>query len=188
MQAALNARVTVGEDRSAQTQPLGVDLVGKWTVHAAGFARRRYGVTAWRAVIPAVMRSLTWQWNIQTPGLSGVMFAATVVAGSRLAVSRRRPATSAVLSCQCGVCRTACVPRAIRYQCTRSPAFLNQPVAVPRLRPDLAALIGAPGQRPDIVMRFGCGLTLPMSPRRPVEDVHVQAKKVDSSRHSFPCC
>jgi hypothetical protein len=50
-------------------------------------------------------------------------------------------------------------------------AFLNQPVEVARLRPELAALIGMPGRRPDLVMRFGYGPTLPYSPRRPVEAV-----------------
>jgi len=50
-------------------------------------------------------------------------------------------------------------------------AFLNQPVEVARFRPELAALVGMPGQRPDLVMRFGYGPTLPCSPRRPVEAV-----------------
>jgi nitroreductase len=50
-------------------------------------------------------------------------------------------------------------------------AFINQPVEVARLRPDLAALIGLPDRRPDIVMRFGHGPTLPWSPRRPVAAV-----------------
>ncbi len=36
-------------------------------------------------------------------------------------------------------------------------AFLNQPVEVAALRPELAALIGVPGRRPDLVMRFGRG-------------------------------
>lgn len=45
-------------------------------------------------------------------------------------------------------------------------AFINQPVEVARLRPDLAALVDLPGRRPDIVMRFGYGPTLPWSPRR----------------------
>jgi nitroreductase len=48
-------------------------------------------------------------------------------------------------------------------------AFLNQPVEVARLRPELAALVGLPGRRPDIVMRFGYGPTLPFSARRQVE-------------------
>ena len=52
-------------------------------------------------------------------------------------------------------------------------AFINQPVEVARLRPDLAALAGIPGRRPDIVMRFGFGPTLPYSMRRPVEAVIV---------------
>ena len=47
-------------------------------------------------------------------------------------------------------------------------AFINQPVEVTGLRPDLAALVGMPGRRPDIVMRFGYGPTLPFSARRPV--------------------
>lgn len=50
-------------------------------------------------------------------------------------------------------------------------AFLNQPVEVAGLRPELAALVGMPGRRPDIVIRFGYGPTLPFSPRRPVEAV-----------------
>ena len=50
-------------------------------------------------------------------------------------------------------------------------AFVNQPVEVTRLRPDLASLVGMPGRRPDIVMRFGYGPTLPFSARRPVSAV-----------------
>ncbi len=52
-------------------------------------------------------------------------------------------------------------------------AFLNQPVEVGALRPELARLIGFPGRRPDLVMRFGYGPTLPFSPRRPVAAVLV---------------
>ncbi len=50
-------------------------------------------------------------------------------------------------------------------------AFINQPVEVADLRPELATLAGLPGRRPDIVMRFGYGPTLPYSPRRPVAAV-----------------
>lgn len=50
-------------------------------------------------------------------------------------------------------------------------AFINQPVEVADLRPELAALVGLPGRRPDIVMRFGYGPTRPWSPRRPVAAV-----------------
>ena len=54
-------------------------------------------------------------------------------------------------------------------------AFINQPVEVPALRPHLAALVGLPGRRPDLVMRFGYGPTLTRSPRRPVASVITRA-------------
>jgi len=34
-------------------------------------------------------------------------------------------------------------------------AFVSQSVEVAGLRPELAALMGLPGRRPDLVMRFG---------------------------------
>lgn len=52
-------------------------------------------------------------------------------------------------------------------------AFVNQPVEVPALRPELAELIGMPGRRTDIVMRFGHGPLLPFAPRRQVAEVTV---------------
>jgi hypothetical protein len=52
-------------------------------------------------------------------------------------------------------------------------AFLNQPVEVPMLRPELAALVGYKGRRPDILMRFGYGEAMPYSARRQVEAVLV---------------
>lgn len=52
-------------------------------------------------------------------------------------------------------------------------AFVNQPVEVPSLRPDLATLVGMPGRRPDIVMRFGYGPELAFSSRRPARIVKV---------------
>ena len=52
-------------------------------------------------------------------------------------------------------------------------AFVNQPVEVASLQPEMAALVGMPGRRPDLVMRFGYGPTLPFSARRPVGAVLV---------------
>jgi hypothetical protein len=52
-------------------------------------------------------------------------------------------------------------------------AFINQPVEVASLRPEMATLVGLPGRRPDIVMRFGYGPALPFSARRPVASVIV---------------
>lgn len=50
-------------------------------------------------------------------------------------------------------------------------AFVNQPVEVPALRPELASLVGMAGRRPDIVMRFGHGANVPFSARRPARIV-----------------
>jgi nitroreductase len=50
-------------------------------------------------------------------------------------------------------------------------AFINQPVEVPSLRPELANLVGLAGRRPDIVMRFGYGPTMPYSARRPIAGI-----------------
>ncbi len=52
-------------------------------------------------------------------------------------------------------------------------AFLNQPVEVPSVRPLFASAMGLVGQRPDLVVRFGRGATLPPSLRRPVQAVLV---------------
>ena len=60
---------------------------------------------------------------------------------------------------------------AVRTALGLKHAFVNQPVEVSPLQPQLASLAGMPGRRPDIVMRFGYGPTLPFSPRRPVEAV-----------------
>ncbi|RKQ70528.1 Acg family FMN-binding oxidoreductase [Oceanibaculum indicum] len=63
--------------------------------------------------------------------------------------------------------RFALLATALGLKC----AFVNQPVEVTSLRPELAALAGLPGRRPNIVLRFGYGPALPYPPRRPVEAV-----------------
>jgi hypothetical protein len=50
-------------------------------------------------------------------------------------------------------------------------AHLNQPIEVPALRPEFASFLGIGSMRPDLVLRFGRGPTLPPSPRRPVQSV-----------------
>lgn len=50
-------------------------------------------------------------------------------------------------------------------------ALLNQPIEVRSLRPQFAAAIGLADQRPDLVVRFGRGPTMPSSLRRPVQTV-----------------
>lgn len=50
-------------------------------------------------------------------------------------------------------------------------AHINQPIEVPSVRPDFAEWLGMPDARPDLIVRFGRAPALPMSLRRPVEDV-----------------
>ncbi|HWI20583.1 MAG TPA: hypothetical protein VNT81_22660 [Vicinamibacterales bacterium] len=49
-------------------------------------------------------------------------------------------------------------------------AFVNQPVEVAALRPQLANWLGLGRQRPDLVIRFGYGPEMPRSLRRPVDE------------------
>jgi hypothetical protein len=46
--------------------------------------------------------------------------------------------------------------------------FINQPVEVPSVRGQFAQYLGAGSRRPDLVMRFGYGPSLPRSLRRPI--------------------
>lgn len=50
-------------------------------------------------------------------------------------------------------------------------AHVNMPIEVAALRPKFAQAIGLGGTRPDLVIRFGRGPTLPPSLRRPVQAV-----------------
>jgi Nitroreductase family len=52
-------------------------------------------------------------------------------------------------------------------------AFVNQPVEVATLRAQFAAFLGLGARRPDLVLRFGRGPTLPRSLRRPLGSVIV---------------
>ena len=52
-------------------------------------------------------------------------------------------------------------------------AFINQPVEVSALRPQLATYLGIAGRRPDLILRVGRGPEMPRSLRRPVEQVLV---------------
>jgi hypothetical protein len=52
-------------------------------------------------------------------------------------------------------------------------AFLNQPIEVGPIRPKFASALGLGNQRPDLVVRFGRGPTMPLSMRRPVQAVLV---------------
>lgn len=64
-------------------------------------------------------------------------------------------------------------------------AFMNQPVEAARLRSELAGLIGTT-MRPDIILRFGYGPTLPYSPRRSIALVMVSGRKAQATTYSVP--
>jgi hypothetical protein len=50
-------------------------------------------------------------------------------------------------------------------------AHMNMPIEAPSVRPDFAKWLGIKGRRPDLVVRFGRGEPMPMSLRRPIDDV-----------------
>ena len=52
-------------------------------------------------------------------------------------------------------------------------AHINQPIEDPSIRPEFARWLGMPDARPDLVVRFGRAPALPMSLRRPVDEVIV---------------
>jgi nitroreductase len=52
-------------------------------------------------------------------------------------------------------------------------AFINQPVEVPALRAQFRQFLGLGERRPDLLVRFGHGRSLPKSLRRPIESVIV---------------
>jgi hypothetical protein len=50
-------------------------------------------------------------------------------------------------------------------------SHVNMPIEVPAVRPAFADWLGIPGRRPDLVIRFGKAAPMPMSIRRPLDDV-----------------
>lgn len=50
-------------------------------------------------------------------------------------------------------------------------AFINPPIEVSELRSQFASWLGIGNKRPDLMVRFGRGPTMPPSLRRQVEDV-----------------
>ncbi len=55
-------------------------------------------------------------------------------------------------------------------------AFINQPIEVPSVRPDLESWLGLQGERAQLMLRFGRGPQMPFSIRRPLDDVIVSTE------------
>jgi hypothetical protein len=54
-------------------------------------------------------------------------------------------------------------------------SFLNQPIEVDELRPRLAEMVGERGEYPQLLVRFGQGPSVKPEPRRPVDEVVLEA-------------
>lgn len=52
-------------------------------------------------------------------------------------------------------------------------AHVNQPIEVPQVRDEFSRWLNMPNVRPDLIVRFGRGATLPISLRRPVADITI---------------
>ena len=50
-------------------------------------------------------------------------------------------------------------------------AFINQPIEVPSLRPELEQYLGLGDEHAQLMVRFGTGTQMPFSPRRPLDDI-----------------
>ena len=126
-----------------------------------------YSVASGNPPLPDWLGSRAFDW-LSTPAAQNKSYAAQVDSSAGIAVFVGAAANSA---------HWVAVGHASQRFALQATAlglknsYINQPVEVAALRPDLAALVGLPGRRPDLVMRFGYGPELPRSPRRPVASV-----------------
>lgn len=128
-----------------------------------------YSVASGNPALPEWLGSRAFDWLV-TAKSEGKKYARQVLSSAGIAIfiakqANREHWVLAGRACQ----RFALQATALGLK----HAFINQPVEVAALRPELAALFGMPGRRADIVMRFGYGPTLPYSARRSVEAVMI---------------
>ncbi|BBK31253.1 Tat pathway signal protein [Allostella humosa] len=126
-----------------------------------------YSVASGNPTLPAWLGPHAFDWLV-TAGSENDKYARQVRSSAGIAVfagARANPAHWVAVGRACQRFQLQATAMGLRH------AFINQPVEVPALRPELAALAGMRGKRPDIVLRFGQGPLLPYSPRRPVDAV-----------------
>ena len=126
-----------------------------------------YSVASGNPALPDWLGPRAFDW-LSTPASQNKSYAAQVNSSAGIAVfvgAAADPSHWVAVGHSCQ--RFALQSTALGLKC----AFINQPVEVASLRHDLAALVGLPGRRPDLVLRFGYGPTLTRSPRRPVASV-----------------
>jgi hypothetical protein len=128
-----------------------------------------YSVSSGNPAIPTWLGELAFGWFF-TPKGENDKYAHQIRSSAAIAVFVGQTADKASWV-DVGRCYERCALQATALGIRN--AFLNQPVEVRSVRPQFAAAIGVTGQRPDLVVRFGRGPTLPPSLRRPVQAVLV---------------
>ena len=126
-----------------------------------------YSVASGNPALPDWLGPLAFDW-LSTASSQNDAYASQIRSSAGVAVftgSRADPAHWVAVGQACQRFALQATALGLKH------AFINQPVEVASLRPDLASLVGLPGRRPDIVMRFGYGATLPYAARRPVDAV-----------------
>lgn len=126
-----------------------------------------YSAASGNPALPDWLGPLAFDW-LATPRSQNDSYAAQIRSSAGLAVffgARADPGHWVAVGQACQRFALQATALGLKH------AFINQPVEVPALRPELAALIGLRGRRPDVVMRFGFGPLMPYAPRRPVASV-----------------
>lgn len=135
--------------------------------HALDRGDGLYSATTGNAALPEWMGSLAFDWFVSADSEND-RYARQLRSSAGVAVfvgERENPEHWLRVGRACQRFALQATALGIRH------AFINQPVEVAAVRPELAKLLGMPGRRPDIVMRFGYGPTMPFSARRPAHDV-----------------
>ena len=135
--------------------------------HALDRGDGLYSATTGNAALPEWMGSLAFDWLVSADS-ENARYARQLRSSAGVAVfvgDREDPEHWLNVGRACQRFALQATALGIRH------AFINQPVEVVAVRPELAKVLGMPGRRPDIVMRFGYGPAMPFSARRPAHEV-----------------
>lgn len=128
-----------------------------------------YSATTGHAALPEWLGSLAFDWFVSVESEND-RYARQLRSSAGIAVfvgEREDPESWLKVGRACQRFALQATALGIRH------AFINQPVEVTAVRPELAKLLGMRGRRPDIVMRFGYGPAMPYSARRPAHEVMI---------------
>ncbi len=122
-----------------------------------------YSAASGNPVVPGILGRALLD-RVLTPASENARYARQMRATAACAIllgDRADPASWLQVGRACQRLLLAATARDIRA------AFVNQPVEVAALRPELAALAGEPALRPDLLIRLGRGPALPYCPPPP---------------------